>query len=68
MKLGIFRVELCSLELPNGLSKEDLVSAETPLRWWWEEAARAREEEGSCWRAQERRIEEEAEERDMVGV
>jgi hypothetical protein len=67
VKLGIFRVELCSLELPNGLSKDDLVSAETPLRWCWLDAATARVEEGSCWRAQARSKEPEAEERDMVG-
>ena len=58
-------MEEYSLELPKGLSKVDLEASATPLRCW-QEAMAAREEEGSCCRAQARRRELEAEERDMA--
>ena len=63
LKLGIFTVEPRSSALAKGLWKEDFASA-TPLRCWQEvTAARV---VGSCWRAQARSREPEAEESDMV--
>jgi hypothetical protein len=61
-KLGIFRVEVYSWELPKGLSKDDL--SETALRWQEVTAARA---VGSCWRAQVRSRVVEVAESDMAG-
>lgn len=64
-KLGIFRVDWYSLELPKGLSKEeDLEASDSPLRCWQE--ATAARVVGSCWRAQARSRVLEAEERDMM--
>ena len=67
LKSGIFKVE--SLEGPKGLSKEDdLEASATPLCCCWQEARATREEvDDSCWRAQTRSRELEAEERAIAG-
>lgn len=65
LKLGIFRVDWYSWELPKGLSKdEDLEASDSPLRCWQE--ATAARVVGSCWRAQARSRVLEAEESDMM--
>jgi hypothetical protein len=62
LKSGIFAVE--EEALAKGLAKVGLVASATPLRCWQE--ATAARVVGSCWRAQARSREVEAEERDMA--
>lgn len=65
LKSGIFKVE--SLEGPKGLSKEDDLEASATPRCCWQEAMATREVDDSCWRAQTRSRELEAEERAIAG-